>query len=62
MPSEPEKRSSDGIFACNSNAPIKIKAHRIPLSGASRPHEFGVDARTPTDIVLHETREHSVKL
>ncbi|WP_240640054.1 hypothetical protein [Neisseria meningitidis] len=47
MPSKPEKRASDGIFACNSNAPIKIKAHRIPLSDASHPHEFGADARTP---------------
>ncbi|HGO7060178.1 TPA: hypothetical protein ACLAUF_000337 [Neisseria meningitidis] len=47
MPSEPEKRLSDGIFACNSTQTVKIKAHRIPLSDASHPHEFGADARTP---------------
>ncbi|MGT9799935.1 hypothetical protein ACVWQX_03245 [Neisseria meningitidis] len=37
---------------------VKIKAHRIPLSGMN----LGLTQERWPDIVFHETREHSVKL
>ncbi|WP_233278861.1 hypothetical protein [Neisseria meningitidis] len=47
MPSKPEKRASDGIFACNSNADGQNQGASDTVSDASRPREFGADVGTP---------------
>ncbi|HGG9583718.1 TPA: peptide chain release factor [Neisseria meningitidis] len=62
MPSEPEKRSSDGIFACNSNADGQNQGASESSSDASDRVNLGRTQERWPDIVFHETREHSVKL
>ncbi|WP_301912470.1 MULTISPECIES: peptide chain release factor domain protein [Neisseria] len=47
MPSEPEKRSSDGIFACNSNADGQNQGASDAVIWCVQAREFGADARTP---------------
>ncbi|HGG9583717.1 TPA: hypothetical protein ACJJ8K_001286 [Neisseria meningitidis] len=47
MPSEPEKRSSDGIF-CPRFTHSRSKSRRIGIIiGRVQARKFGADARTP---------------
>ncbi|HFC3387637.1 TPA: peptide chain release factor [Neisseria gonorrhoeae] len=62
MPSEPEKRASDGIFACNSNAAGQNQGASDTVIGHPNRVNLGLTQERWPDIVFHETREHSVKL
>ncbi|CWP14969.1 TPA: peptide chain release factor [Neisseria meningitidis] len=62
MPSKPEKRASDGIFACNSNADGQNQGASDTVIGHPVRMNLGLTQERWPDIVFHETREHSVKL
>ncbi|HGG8004664.1 TPA: peptide chain release factor [Neisseria meningitidis] len=62
MPSETEKRASDGIFVRDSNAAGQNQGASESSSDASERVNLGRTQERWPDIVFHETREHSVKL